>query len=241
MRCLSAVLVLVTACGAHGAGATTRDDGNAEFRGGGPRAAKIHSKLITDWREGIPRGFELVLVVDVDPAAADPERVRAIGAHEVRPVAVEERGPYGVRTTKADPAAPATTWLVHAPVEILRYLAELPWVTGVALANSWPGGPELPDEVDRRLDPFLRGALGTFGAERPFAVSGLGKGQGCFDDARRRELSGLGAIVNTVIEGKDCESSIFTFEVPIGSLVALAGLPWVVQLEGSRPMYIEQE
>jgi hypothetical protein len=238
MRFLGLLLLIGAGCGVGGTKAA--EEPTAEFRGGGERAKKIHEKLLRDWQEGIPARFELVMVVDVGDGA-DGARLLAMGAHAVRPVAIGERGPYGVTAKRLEEGATSSAWLVHAPVEILLYLAELPWVTGIALATGWPGSVELPAEIDRRLDPFLRDALGTFGEERQFAVGGLGEASGCMDDARRRELAGLGAVINSVIDKKDCEGSFFTFEVPLGSLEALAALPWIVQLEGSHPMYIEQD
>jgi hypothetical protein len=237
-----AFVVLVAGCGpppgARGPAGAEPHEPVADFRGGGDAGAKIHPKLLRDWQTGIPQRFELVLVVDVVSAEADAARLLAMGAHAVRPVAVTERGPYGVATATLVEGA-ESAWLVHAPVEILVYLIQVPWVRGVALATTWSYGLDLPAEVDRRLDPRLRGALVTFGEQRQFAIGGLGKTSGCLDDARRRELAALGAVIMTVIDARDCASSIFTFEVPLGSLVALAALPWIVRLEGSRPMYPE--
>lgn len=152
---------------------------------------------------------------------------------------VTEREPYGVRAAKLERDATATTWLVHAPVELLPFLAQLPWVTAVAPAIAWPSGLDLPEAVDRRIDPTLQRALRTYGDDRPFSIGGLGKATGCFDAARREELARLGAIVTTMVAAKDCASTIFTFEVPLGILTELAALPWIVTLEGSRPMYPE--
>jgi len=235
---LVAVAVIAAAGGCRRASNLCPEPPQARFRGGGPGAAKLHPKLVSDMRSGLPRRFPMVLVIDV-VAGADPARLRILGADEVRPVNVTEREPHGVRAAKLERGATATAWLVHAPVELLPFLAELPWVTAVAPAIAWPSDLDLPEEAGRRIDPTLHRALRTYGDERPFSVGGLGKATGCLDAARREELARLGAIVTTTVAAKECASTIFSFEMPLGSLTELAALPWIVTLEGSRPMYPE--
>lgn len=50
----------------------------------------------------------------------------------------------------------------------------------------------------------------------------------------------MGVIVSSTVDAPHCTESIFTFEVPLAVLPALAAKPWIVSLAGSsEPMDVQ--
>jgi hypothetical protein len=179
---------------------------------------------------------EITNVTIAGNAAVATEALTSFGAAFVRPVVTS---PGAAGTLHARVTERSNQLLAMLPNDALRFVVAQPWVVRLDGANSWPSGPELPADVEHRLDPELRSALRTLGRERPYAVGGIAETRGCLDDVQREKLVELGAIVGSVIAHPSCTQSIVTIEIPLSRLVALASLPWIVQLEGSRPMHPE--
>jgi hypothetical protein len=232
---LSLVILLLAACGARQPSGSAKFDDNAPYRVSAENEHKLSPYVVRQWRDlGLPRGdYTPIIVTIAGDGAAATEALTSFGAAFVRPVVTS---PGAAGTLHARATESSDQLLAMLPNDALRFVVAQPWVVRLDGANSWPSGPELPADVERRLDPELRSALRALGRERPYAVGGIAETRGCLDDAQREKLVELGAIVGSEIAHPSCTHTILTFEIPLSRLVALASLPWIVQLEGSRPM-----
>jgi hypothetical protein len=202
---------------------------------------KLSPYLVTQWRDhGLSVG-ELSPIVITSPTPLDEaarELLVDLGARDLRAVTIT---PAAAGTVFARPTPePSQTTFVMIPNDALPFLVVQPWVVRLDGASSYPAGPELEPDIARRIDPTLSLALSRVGASAPYAVGGLAKASGCLTDERRAQLVAAGALVRSVIASAGCTYTIFSFEIPLARLVALATLPYIIKLEGSRPMYLKR-
>lgn len=229
----------LAACAGRAATSTLPDADRVPYWVSTADERKLSPYVIHQWRDlGLPRRHytPAILTVDGDAQAA-AAALAGFGAAYVQAVTTSPGAAGTLHARETD--APSRQLLAMLPNEALRFVVVEPWVVRIDGANSYPAGPQLPDEVARRLAPELREALGAVGCERPYSVGGIAQARGCLEDAQRTQLRELGVIVGSVTAHPSCEYTIFTFEVPLSHLVALASLPWITELEGARRMDVE--
>lgn len=229
----------LVACAGRAATSTLPDAERVPYWVSAGDERKLSPYVTHQWRDlGLPRRqyTPAIITVGGDVQAASKALVE-LGAAYVLPVTTSPGAAGTLHARETD--APSRQLLAMLPNEALRFAVVEPWVVRIDGANSYPMGPQLPDDVARRLSPELREALGTLGCDRPYAVGGIAEARGCLDDEQRTQLRKLGVIVGSVTAHPSCEYTIFTFEIPLSHLVALASLPWITELEGARRMDIE--
>ncbi len=231
--------LLLAACAGRAAGPTLPTADSAPYWVSADAEHKLSPYVIHQWRDlGLPRrGYTpAILTIEGDVAAAS-DALAGFGAAYVLPVTTSPATDGTLHARETD--APSRQLFAMLPNEALRFVVIAPWVIRIDGANSHPAGPQLPDDVARKLAPELYMALGATGCDRPYAVGGIADARGCLSEDQRRQLRGLGVIVGSSVANRSCEYTIFTFDIPLSHLVALASLPWITQLEGARKMDVE--
>ncbi|NVB85398.1 MAG: hypothetical protein HOV81_43945, partial [Kofleriaceae bacterium] len=200
--------------------------------------AKLGANLVRDWKAGKLSAVEYTAVV-LDGTLDDHARalIISLGGRFLRPVLATPTELGSVVAEEVAAGTPGERLFAMVPNEALRFLAAQPWVTRMDAATAW-SGPNADAVARGRLDPTLWLEMMTLGSRRRYAVSGLGQMKGCITDEQRGQMRATGAIVHAIIAGKDCDVTIFSFEVPLDQLAALASLPFIVNLEGEHQRYL---
>ncbi len=236
MRFLLCAVLVVAACAGHALPIQAPIAPGVPYAVAPPDEAKLGRYLRTQWRAGnLTDGYYAPLVIEGTLDAQAAQLVESLGGRYMQPVRVTPTDLGAVTAEHVEPGTPEARVLVMVPHRALAFLVAQPWIVSMNIATSYPG-PALDPEVSRRIDATLMFAMMKLGPERPFSVGGLGRVGGCITDDELAGMRAIGALISTQIAAPSCSYTIFSFEVPIDQLVALASLPFIVTLEGNRPM-----
>lgn len=239
MRSLALAVLVIAACAGHTPpAAAPQQPPGVPYAVAKPDEAKLGRYLQSQWRAGnLTDGYYTPIVIEGTLDETATHIIESLGGKYLQTVRVTTTDIGAVAAEHVEPGTPGARVLVMIPNRGLAFLVAQPWVASMNAATSYPG-PVIDPEVSRRIDPMLLSPLMDLGPNRPYSVGGLGQLKGCITDDELAAMRATGAVVTTQIADPSCAHTIFSFAVPIDQLVALASLPFIVNLEANPPMHL---